>query len=59
MAHIEYKVSKEILKIITEIAEVNKWLASIIIYIIESDSESDTSQKVKSIIKFIKSNEYK
>ena len=41
-----------------EIIEVNKRLASTIIDIIESDSEEEALVKVKSIVKFIKSNKY-
>ena len=42
---------------IAEIAKVNKQLAKVIINIVESDSEK-ASNKVKSVVKFIKSKKY-
>ena len=41
-----------------EMVKVNKRLTSAIIDIIESDSEEKVLVKVKSIVKFIKSNNY-
>ena len=51
--------NKDLIQVMTEIAEVNKKLVSIIINIIESYSKSEASVKVKLVIKFIKSKEYK
>ena len=42
----------------SEIAEVNKRLVAAIIDIVESDTKSEASKKVKLVVKFIKSNEY-
>ena len=42
----------------TEIVEINRKLASEIVDIIESNSKSEASVKVKSIVKFIKSKQY-
>ena len=43
----------------TEMVKINRKLASAIVDIIESESESEASIKVKSIVKFIKSKQYK
>ena len=45
----------KLIEAITEMVEIKRKLASEIVDIIESDSESEVSVKVKSVVKFIKS----